>query len=64
MLEFKNEEEYKQHMQSLYNRVHDIMGTRKKPEEIEDPWTEEAVRIVGEKIIAKILAKEKGKTEE
>ena len=52
------DEDYTEHMRDLRRRIAEF--TKKEEEVEEDPWTEEAVRIVGEKIIARILAREKG----
>ena len=50
---FKSREE---HIAYINRRISEFL----KPieEKTEDPWTEDAIRIVGEKIIAKILAEE------
>lgn len=47
------------HIAYLHRRLADFVKPEKEPEP-EDPWTEDAVRIVGEKLIEKLLAREKG----
>jgi len=55
--------EYDKHIAELQRRIAEFQKKEKEKEEVEDPWTEEAVRIVGEKIIANIEAQEKREDE-